>query len=89
MTTSKDRVTIWLRNRQALDDLTEELRQASPIEGRSLISRSTVVEGCVALALADLRERGKNAAIVTQVTLLEGSTHDPISGRFVRRSPDA
>ena len=78
MTTDKDRVTIWLRDRQALDDLTEELRRLSPIEGRSLISRSTVVEGCVALALADLRANGKDAAIYTQVTLpgtTKGSEH--------------
>ena len=80
MSTTKDRVTIWLRNRQALDDLTEELRRLADLDQRGAITRSTVVEGCVVLALADLRANGRDAAIFTQVTLPppKGSTHDDV-----------
>lgn len=78
MTTDKSRLTIWLRNRQALDDLTEELRRLADLDQRGTITRSTVVEGCVVLALADLRAKGKDAAIYNQVTLpgtTKGSEH--------------
>ena len=78
MTTDKSRLTIWLRNRQALDDLTEELRRLADLDQRGTITRSTVVEGCVVMALADLRANGKDAAIYSQVTLpgtTKGSEH--------------
>lgn len=63
MTTEKSRVTIYLTDRRALDDLTEQLRRLAPIEARGAISRSTAVEAAVRLALADVQERGAQSAI--------------------------
>jgi len=63
MTTDKTRVTTYLTDRRPLDDLTEQLRRLAPIEDRGQISRSTVIETAVRLALEDLRAKGRDAAI--------------------------
>lgn len=63
MTTDKQRVTIYLADRRPLDDLTEQLRRLAPLEDRGMISRSTVIETAVRLALEDLRAKGRDAAI--------------------------
>ena len=63
MTTDKTRVTIYLTDRRPLDDLTEQLRRLAPIEDRGAISRSTVIETAVRLALEDLRAKGRDAAV--------------------------
>lgn len=63
MTTTKARVTIYLRNSQDLDELFDELRTLAPIEERGAISRSTAIEAAVSLALADLRTNGRKSAI--------------------------
>ena len=63
MTTDKQRITIYLADRQPLDDLTEQLRVLAPLEARGAISRSTAIEAAVSLALADLRATGRLSAI--------------------------
>lgn len=63
MTTDKRRVTIYLRNPQALDELFDELRTLAPLAERGAISRSTAIEAAVSLALADLRATGRLSAI--------------------------
>jgi len=63
VTTDKARITIYLRNPQALDELFDELRTLAPIEARGAISRSTCIEAAVSLALADLRMNGRKSAI--------------------------
>ena len=67
MTTDKHRVTIYLYDRQPLDDLTEQLRRLAPIEDRGKISRSTAIETAVRLALEDLRAKGRDAAIYSHL----------------------
>ena len=70
MTTTKDRLTIYLRDRRQLEDLAHELRLLSPIAQRGAITRSTVVEAAVRLALEDLHARGAESGILkTMVTL--------------------
>ena len=63
MTTDKTRVTIYLTDRRPLDDLAEQLRRLAPLEDRGRITRSTVVETAVRLALEDLRAKGRDAAV--------------------------
>ena len=63
MTTDKIRVTVWLYDRRPLDDLAEQLRKLAPLEDRGRITRSTVVETAVRLALEDLRAKGRDAAV--------------------------
>ena len=67
MTTDKTRVTIYLVDRRPLDDLTEQLRRLAPIEDRGAISRSTVIETAVRLALENLRAKGREAAIYSHL----------------------
>ena len=67
MTTDKTRVTCYLTDRRPLDDLTEQLRRLAPIEDRGKISRSTVIETAVRLALEDLRAKGRDAAIYSHL----------------------
>lgn len=62
MTTEKTRLTIYLTDRRALDDLTEQLRRLAPIEQRGAISRSTAIEAAVMLALADVQANGRASA---------------------------
>jgi hypothetical protein len=63
VTTDKRRVTIYLRNPQALDELFDELRTLAPLAERGAISRSTAIEAAVSLALTDLRATGRLSAI--------------------------
>ena len=67
MTTDKIRVTVWLYDRRPLDDLAEQLRKLAPLEDRGRITRSTVVETAVRLALEDLRAKGRDAAIYSHL----------------------
>lgn len=61
MTTTKARCTVYLTDTRPLDDLVEELRRLAPLEVRGRVSRSTAIEGAVGLALADLREHGRES----------------------------
>ncbi len=63
MTTDKHRITIYLSDRRPLDDLTEQLRRLAPLEDRGAISRSTVIETAVRLALADVQANGRQSAL--------------------------
>lgn len=67
MTTDKTRVTIYLADRRPLDDPTEQLRRLAPLEDRGAISRSTVIEAAVAVALDSLRAKGRDAAIYSHL----------------------
>ena len=75
MTTSKQRLTVYLRNPSELDDLREALRRLAPLELRGGISRSTAIEAAVSLALRDVQARGRDAdvfkALVTSPVNLE------------------
>lgn len=66
-TDNKVRITVWLYDRRPLDDLAEQLRRLAPLEDRGTISRSTVIETAVRLALEDLRAKGRDAAIYEQM----------------------
>lgn len=63
MTTDKKRVTIWLRSTAELETLYDALRLLAPIGSRGAITRSTITEAAVGLALADLHEHGAQSAI--------------------------
>ena len=66
-TDNKVRITVWLYDRRPLDDLAEQLRRLAPIEDRGAISRSTVIETAIVLALEDLRAKGRDAAIYSHL----------------------
>ena len=66
-TENKTRITVWLYDRRPLDDLTEQLRRLAPLEDRGTISRSTVIETAVRLALEDLRAKSRDAAIYSHL----------------------
>ena len=63
MTTSKQRITIYLSNPAQLEDLRAELRRLAPIEARGRISGSTAIEAAVSVALRDVHEHGAQSAI--------------------------
>ena len=63
MTTDKKRVTIWLSSTSELETLYDALRLLAPIGARGAITRSTITESAIALALADLHEHGAQSAI--------------------------
>ena len=70
MTTSKARLTVYLRHPSELDDLREALRVLAPIEARGRISGSTCIEAAVSVALRDVREHGRDSDVFkTLVTL--------------------
>ena len=70
MTTSKQRLTLYLASDQALEALLQELRRLAPIAQRGQISRSTIAEAALALAWSDVQANGAGAAIFqTLVTL--------------------
>lgn len=70
MTTSKQRLTVYLTSAAELDDLREALRLLAPIEYRGRISGSTCIEAAVAIALADVQARGRDSDVFkTLVTL--------------------
>ena len=58
MTTSKQRLTVYLSSAAELDDLREALRILAPIADRGFISRSTAIEAAVSVALRDVQARG-------------------------------
>lgn len=72
MTTDKHRITVYLADRRPLDDLYDQVRRLAPIEARGQISRSTVVEAAVAVALDGLRGNGREAAIYSLLVTLPG-----------------
>jgi len=63
MTTTKARLTVYLADPQTLEDLYRQVRTLAPLAARGAVSRSTIVEGCLRLALADLVANGREAAI--------------------------
>ena len=63
MTTTKARLTVYLADPQTLEDLYRQVRTLAPLEARGAVSRSTIVEGCLRLALADLAVNGRQSAI--------------------------
>ena len=67
MTTTKARLTIYLGRPQALEDLFQQVRNLAPLEARGAVSRSTIIEGCIRLALADLTVNGRQSAIFRTV----------------------
>lgn len=70
MTTSKQRLTIYMADTRPLDDLVELARRSVPIEARGRITRSTVCEAAVSLALAELRANGKQSALLAALVTL-------------------
>ena len=70
MTTSKQRLTIYMHSTAALDDLVEAARRASPLADRGRITRSTVCEAAVAVALEDLRRDGAQSALLKALVTL-------------------
>ena len=70
MTTDKKRVTIWLRSTAELETLYDALRLLAPIGARGAITRSTITESAIALALADLHEHGAQSAIFKRMVTL-------------------
>ena len=70
MTTSKQRLTVYLRNPSELEDLREALRRLAPLELRGQISGSTAIEAAVSVALRDVQARGRDSDVFkTLVTL--------------------
>ena len=70
MTTTKARLTIYFHDRRSLDNLVQDLRALAPLDLRGGITRSTVTEAAVRLAVADLEAHGAQSAIAkTMVTL--------------------
>ena len=63
MTTNKQRITVWLRSSSEVDALFDELRRLAPIEARGRISGSTCIEAAVSVALADVREHGRDSDV--------------------------
>ena len=70
MTTDKKRVTIWLSSTSELETLYDALRLLAPIGARGAITRSTITESAIALALADLHEHGAQSAIFKRMVTL-------------------
>ena len=70
MTTSKARLTVYFHNTRALDDLVELARRSVPIEARGAITRSTITEAAVAVALEDLRRNGAQSALLKALVTL-------------------
>ena len=70
MTTSKARLTVYLRTPSELEALREALRVLAPIEARGRISGSTAIEAAVSVALRDVTARGRDSDVYkTLVTL--------------------
>ena len=63
MTTDKKRITVWLSSTAELETLYDALRLLAPIGSRGAITRSTITESAIALALADLHEHGAQSTI--------------------------
>jgi hypothetical protein len=73
MTTDKKHVSVYLTSTKEIDDLVEALRRLAPLEARGRISRSTAIEAAVRLALADVRGRGRDAALYRAMVVLPSS----------------
>ena len=75
MTTSKQRLTVYLTSAAELDDLREQLRILAPLELRGRISGSTCIEAAVSVALRDVQARGVESdvfkVLVTLPAILE------------------
>ncbi len=79
MTTTKNRLTVYMHSTAALDDLVELARRSVAIEQRGAITRSTITEAAVTLALAELRTNGKQSALLAALVTLprvDGGTRD-------------
>lgn len=70
MTTSKQRLTVYMHSTAALDDLVEAARRSVPLADRGRITRSTAIEAAVTLALAELRANGKQSALLAALVTL-------------------
>ena len=70
MTTSKQRLTVYLTSAAELDDLREALRILAPLELRGGISRSTAIEAAVSVALADVQARGRDSDVYRAMVTL-------------------
>ena len=70
MTTSKKRITIWMNSTAELETLFDALRLLAPIGSRGAITRSTITETAIGLALADLHEHGAQSAIFQAMVTL-------------------
>lgn len=70
MTTSKQRLTLYLASDAALEALLQELRRLAPIAQRGQISRSTIAEAALALAWQDVQANGAGAAIFSRLVTL-------------------
>ena len=72
MTTDKHKFSCYLHPAgvTALEELYEALRLAAPLEVRGSVTRSTITEAAIGLALLDWQARGADSAIAkTMVTL--------------------
>ena len=70
MTTSKQRLTVYLSNPSELEDLRQALRILAPLNDRGRISGSTAIEAALTVALRDVQARGRDADVFkTLVTL--------------------
>ena len=70
MTTSKRRITVWMNSTAELETLFDALRLLAPIGSRGAITRSTITEAAISLALADLHEHGAQSAIFQAMVTL-------------------
>ena len=70
MTTSKQRLTVYLAQPSELEDLREALRVLAPIEARGRISGSTCIEAAVTLALRDVQARGVESDVYRAMVTL-------------------
>ena len=67
MTTDKARLTLYVSDRRPLDELTEALRRAAPLEQRGFITRSTVAEAALSLAWQDWQARGIDSELAKRL----------------------
>ena len=63
MTTTKQRLTVYLTSAAELYDLREQLRILAPLTDRGRITGSTCVEAAVSVALRDVQARGRDADV--------------------------
>ena len=70
MTTDKARLTLYVSDRRPLDELTEALRRAAPLEQRGFITRSTVAEAALSLAWQDWQARGADSELAKRLVTL-------------------
>lgn len=70
MTTSKQRLTVYLTSAAELEDLREALRLLAPIEARGRISGSTCIEAAVSVALRDVTARGRESDVFKALVTL-------------------